>query len=266
MTNTEVAIQIDDTPISGELTKTVNARNLYEQLAVRKDFSAWAKDQIKRAGLEEGTDFAKLTQKGELSATGQTTIEYHLTVGAAKHIAMMSGSALGKQVRNYFIQIEKDHLKLLNEKAALTLAATDKYSGIGQALITAVRNQEYDSAKELEDMLDKLDFGPAARTEGVHESVIRRRIALHTAATVRLEHIARGEHAHNDSVREVLKLAQSTVQAEDAHARLESQRRQDALIKQSYHQLLANDLQEKHTGGALMVKSKPRKRAPRASK
>ncbi len=53
-----------------------NARDLHSFLEVRKDFSDWIKYQIERARLVENRDFLKLAQKGELSTTGQTGIEY----------------------------------------------------------------------------------------------------------------------------------------------------------------------------------------------
>lgn len=166
---------------------------------------------------------------------------YNLPEREARLMVMAESLEVQTKVLDRLIEIEAQ-----TKPTPTPTLGTGKYTSIGEALVNAVRNQEYDSAKELDAMLDKLDFGPAARTEGVPEAVIRRRVALHTAATVRLDHIARGEHAHDDSVREVLKLAQSTVLAEDAQTRAIAQRRHEALLKQTYHQLLANDMLEKH--------------------
>jgi phage anti-repressor protein len=82
---------------------TVNARDLWKGLGIKKDFSNWIKAQIERAFLVEGRDFIKVPQKGELSKTGQIKQEYFLTIESAKHIAMMSGPEKGYEHREYFI-------------------------------------------------------------------------------------------------------------------------------------------------------------------
>lgn len=99
-------IAITQYRIGGE-SCAVSARQLHRGLGVRRDFTAWIKSQIKRAKLVEGEDFVKLTQKGELSATGQKFNDYLLTLDAAKHVALMSGTARGRDVRAYFIGVEK---------------------------------------------------------------------------------------------------------------------------------------------------------------
>jgi hypothetical protein len=60
-----------------------------------RDYSTWIKAQVKRCRLVEGRDFIKVTQKGELSSTGQSRLEYHLTIDAGKHLAMSSNTERG---------------------------------------------------------------------------------------------------------------------------------------------------------------------------
>lgn len=100
-------IAISTMSLNNEDVKTANGRDIYRELCVKKDYSNWVKAQIERADLVENTDYVKVAQKGELSATGQTSIEYHFTVESGKHIAMMSATAKGKAVRNYFLECEK---------------------------------------------------------------------------------------------------------------------------------------------------------------
>lgn len=91
--------QIGHAPI-----QTVNARELHSYLGVGKDFSNWIKAQIKRADLVEGVDYVTVAQKG---VGGKfDSIDYHLTIDAGKNIAMLSGTAKGKEVRRYFIDCE----------------------------------------------------------------------------------------------------------------------------------------------------------------
>jgi phage anti-repressor protein len=116
-------IQISPQKIDGVQTNTVNARELHEALGIKKDFSSWIKPKLEDAMLDEGTDYIKLTQKGELSKTGQWSVEYILTLDTAKHIAMMSRTAKGKEVRAYFIEVEKQSQQVKqNQSLEFTLA------------------------------------------------------------------------------------------------------------------------------------------------
>ena len=81
-------ITISTQNIAGEVIQTANGRDIHRELCVKKDYSNWVKAQIERADLVENTDYVKVAQKGELSATGQTSIEYHFTVESGKHVAI----------------------------------------------------------------------------------------------------------------------------------------------------------------------------------
>lgn len=99
-------IKITSRQIGHAPIQTVNARELHSYLGVGKDFSNWVKAQIKRADLVEGIDYL-LAQKGEKLPSGtKYRTEYHLTIDAGKNIAMLSGTAKGKEVRRYFIDCE----------------------------------------------------------------------------------------------------------------------------------------------------------------
>jgi anti-repressor protein len=100
-------IAISNQEISGEGKQTVNARDLHSFLGVKKDFSDWIKKQISRARLTEGRDFIVLPQKGENLSGGRPSMDYHFTLEAGKHIAMLSNTDKGFDVRDYFIECEK---------------------------------------------------------------------------------------------------------------------------------------------------------------
>ena len=55
----------------------------------------------------ENQDFIKLHKKMELSKTGQVAIEYYVSVGMAKELAMVENNEKGSQARKYFIECEK---------------------------------------------------------------------------------------------------------------------------------------------------------------
>lgn len=96
---------ITTTNIGAHPVQTVNAREVHANLEVGKDFSNWVKAQIKRARLVENKDFVTVAQKG---VGGKfDSIDYHLTIEAAKHIGMLSGTDRGFEVREYFLECER---------------------------------------------------------------------------------------------------------------------------------------------------------------
>jgi len=106
--------------IGTEETNAVNARDLHKTLKSRKQFANWIKAQIESLGLEENSDYVLLNQKVKQKKDksvllnqkvkqrgGHNAIDYILTLDTAKHIAMASRSPKGKEVRQYFIEVEK---------------------------------------------------------------------------------------------------------------------------------------------------------------
>lgn len=86
----------------------VSARELYDALQVSKNtrFSRWFETNSKQ--LIDGEDFTGVLASTVVNnGAVQQLQDYTLTVDAAKQIALMSGTEKGKQVRMYFIQVEK---------------------------------------------------------------------------------------------------------------------------------------------------------------
>ena len=113
----ELQKQVVNATLKGELVRidinenqepVVSARVLHEVLGVSKRFSAWWETQV-GYGFEENVDFT-----GVLTGTvvnNGATIElqdYAMKLDMAKELAMISKTEKGKEVRKYFIQVEKD--------------------------------------------------------------------------------------------------------------------------------------------------------------
>jgi phage anti-repressor protein/ribosomal protein L7/L12 len=108
VTNTDFSIEIIEQRLNNEEINSVSARDLHKALEVKKDFSSWIKYQIKKAMLVENIDYLTTHQKRGVANGGYKNIlEYYLTFDSAKEISMMSGTQKGKEVRNYFIKVEK---------------------------------------------------------------------------------------------------------------------------------------------------------------
>ena len=85
----------------------VSARDLYNELGVKTRFSQWAKQNFKH--FRENIDFSSVvttTQQNQYGGIKELQ-DYALTIEMAKHLAMMSGTDKGYQVRDYFIKVEQ---------------------------------------------------------------------------------------------------------------------------------------------------------------
>lgn len=102
-------IKISSEVIGTEKTNSVNARELHQVLDIKKQFGNWINIQITSLGLEANVDYIVYEVKGN----GRPQKEYIITTDTAKHISMASRTAKGKEVRNYFIQIEKEYKTLI---------------------------------------------------------------------------------------------------------------------------------------------------------
>ena len=84
--------------------KVVDARELHEFLEVGRDFSTWINQRIKDYSFEESLDFS--TFLGE-SNGGRPKKEYMLTLDMGKELGMVERNKKGREIRKYFIEIEK---------------------------------------------------------------------------------------------------------------------------------------------------------------
>ena len=86
----------------------VSARDLHRGLEVKSKYNDWLKRMLDY-GFSEGIDFVAITQK-KVTAQGNQTefIEHVFNLDSAKEIAMIQRNDKGKEVRKYFIQVEKD--------------------------------------------------------------------------------------------------------------------------------------------------------------
>lgn len=85
----------------------VSGRQLHEALGVKTEYKKWF-SRMTEYGFNENEDFLKVTQKCLTSSTGQNTIDHIIKLDMAKEIAMIQRTDKGKEVRQYFIQVEKD--------------------------------------------------------------------------------------------------------------------------------------------------------------
>ncbi|WP_324171965.1 antA/AntB antirepressor family protein [Sulfurimonas sp.] len=100
-------IKINQTIIGTETTNSVNSRELHQTLEIGRDYSTWMKNQIDTLGLDDNVDYITAPHLGGAVNGGQNAKDYIITTDTAKHIAMASRTPKGKEVRAYFIEMEK---------------------------------------------------------------------------------------------------------------------------------------------------------------
>lgn len=87
-------------------TQVVSARQLHEELGVKTRFSQWAKQNFKH--FRENIDFTSVVTTTLVNNGAKRELQdYALTIEMAKHIAMMSGTDKGYEIRDYFIKVEQ---------------------------------------------------------------------------------------------------------------------------------------------------------------
>jgi phage anti-repressor protein len=183
-----INIAINSRQIGSDLIPTVNGRELHRELGVSKDFSDWIKAQLKRAMLSENTDYVVLPQKGENSSGGRPALEYHLTIEAGKHIAMLSGTAKGREVREYFLECERR-----TKGATLPVVRDPRTAALIDALVRqdALEQEQARQATELARLQENVAVIEArTQPENKHFTVmgyanlIGRSVDIRTAATL----------------------------------------------------------------------------------
>lgn len=86
---------------------TLSARELHEFLGVSTRYNDWIKRMVEY-GFNENTDYQAITQK-RVTAQGNETsfIDHEITLDMAKEIAMIQRNDKGKEVRQYFLELER---------------------------------------------------------------------------------------------------------------------------------------------------------------
>lgn len=100
-------VQSPDLPITqfkGQLL--VDARLLHQKLQSGQEFSPWIKKRIEDYHFSETDDFLINVSKNKKK--GRNPVDYLLTLDTAKEIAMLERNEIGRMIRRYFIQKEKE--------------------------------------------------------------------------------------------------------------------------------------------------------------
>ncbi len=88
----------------------VDARELHRRLKVQTSFNHWFNRRVLEYNFDENKDYFtenQLLDKNDKKYPHRPRTEYFLTIDMAKEIAMVERTEVGKEIRNYFIEMEK---------------------------------------------------------------------------------------------------------------------------------------------------------------
>lgn len=91
--------------------KVVYGTELHEILGVKSRFNDWIRNRLNDCEAAENEDYQSFTKN--LVSGGQSK-EYIIKLDTAKEMAMLERNDKGKQVRRYFIQVEKKFKQVAN--------------------------------------------------------------------------------------------------------------------------------------------------------
>ncbi len=86
--------------------KVVYGTELHKVLEVKSKFADWVKNRLNDCEASENEDFQTFSKNLE---KGRPSIDYIIKLDIAKEMAMLERNEKGKQVRRYFIQVEKKY-------------------------------------------------------------------------------------------------------------------------------------------------------------
>ena len=86
---------------------TLSARELHEVLEIKTKYKDWF-PRMCTYGFDENVDYRAMAQKRATAQGNETTyVDHEITLDMAKEIAMIQRSEKGKEVRQYFLELER---------------------------------------------------------------------------------------------------------------------------------------------------------------
>ena len=169
-TSIEKAIQVRNT----DAGRVIDARQLHAFINNgATDFSTWFKRRVEHCGFVINEDFkainsTEIVENGSIPGIGRPSIEYVLTIEAAKELCMVEGNDRGRAVRRYFIEAERKFRE--SQQVAPTHPAIPQT--FAQALRLAAEQAETIEAqqKQLAEQAPKVNFAKALEIAG--ESIL----------------------------------------------------------------------------------------------
>lgn len=152
-------VKVFEYQITDEFVQSCNARDLHNFLEVRRDFTNWVKARIEKYGFIEGEDYSivqNLTSPDLASSKSRQRVltDYYITLDMAKELAMVENNEVGRKVRKYFIEVEKQAMKELEMRANRSLSIDEARVKVKDTpslkTLTVLHKQAVDMARRID--------------------------------------------------------------------------------------------------------------------
>ena len=140
----------------------VSGRELHDYLEVKTRYNDWFADMLS-FGFNENVDFTSFTEKRVKPQGGRPSMDHAMTLDMAKEISMIQRTDKGKEARQYFIEVEKQHKQQpqlptsQRELAKLALAVTEETNQRVDEVVERVTDLEENTK------IDASDYGYIGR-------------------------------------------------------------------------------------------------------
>lgn len=125
--------------------KVVNGRELHQVLQSGQDFSTWVKKRLSECDATENVDYGLLHNSVEQVSGTKHRIDYIIKLETAKEMAMLERNEKGKQVRKYFIAVEKKY-----KQQVIDLDMLDPNTKLMNLLVQQISKSEIEQKRQAE--------------------------------------------------------------------------------------------------------------------
>ncbi len=125
--------------------KVVYGTELYKVLQVKSNYTTWIERRFNDIDAIENEDYEVFSKNGINLKGGRPSLEHIIKLDTAKEMAMLERNKKGKEVRRYFIQIEKKY-KEQSQQTARPLSVQEQIRLIAQGNVEL--EQKIDNVKQ----------------------------------------------------------------------------------------------------------------------
>lgn len=120
-------VKITQNQITG--IQTVLASELHVFMESKQQYADWIKKRLEKYQFIEGHDYYLLhNSMKQTGRGGHNKLDYALTLDCAKQLAMVENNEKGRQVRLYFIEVEKKYKERQDQKADMAWNMMQSYA------------------------------------------------------------------------------------------------------------------------------------------
>lgn len=165
-------INITKATINDEEVNAVNARELWQKLGVKTQFNHWIGRRIKDYGFEDGVDFTVVKNGHGVNGQFKPT-EYIISIDMAKELAMVENNERGREIRRYFIEVEKEFRRQTSKTLPTpeVLMAT-LCTEMERRIKAEAERDEYRRNLQRIALASGLDYGAISETTGLPKDIV----------------------------------------------------------------------------------------------